>query len=243
MNNIILMGSTSIPTPIPSSEKPKFAYKVVMVGPASVGKTTMLQALTSPDNIRKAELTVGASFTLYKRELPSCHVNLNLWDTAGQERYLSMVPLYIRDADVIILSYDVEVRSQTQPSLDQLRDIWIPEIKKYSTTYSPDALIFVACNKIDINMHSDLIKKGYELALQHGYIFTKTSSYKGIGVCEMFEMVIQIMAGRRQIPIREIRSGNTGMMEKSDIPDKEKTIKLGEKPIVMESTCLPRCEK
>ena len=45
---------------------------------------------------------------------------LQIWDTAGQEKFRSITPLYFRDANGIILVYDV-----TNPvSFNSLRD-WI----------------------------------------------------------------------------------------------------------------------
>lgn len=218
-------------------EKPKYSYKVVLLGPATVGKSFMLQVLTAPDEIRKPEVTVGAAYTMYKREMPNARVILNIWDTAGQERYLSMVPLYIRDADVIILSYDIETIHRC--SLDQLREHWIPYIQKYSSLYSPDALIFLTCNKIDLNEKHYLIRRGQELASEHGYIFTKTSSYKEIGVCELFDMIIQILAGRKQIPYREIQGTNNRVVD-----GENSTIKLAEKiEEKTETKCIPQCQK
>ena len=229
--------SSRVNSMLTSEEKPKFSYKVVLLGPSTCGKSTMLQVLTAPDEIRKPEVTVGAAYTMYKREMPNARVILNIWDTAGQERYLSMVPLYIRDADVIILSYDIDTIHRC--SLDQLIEHWIPYIQRYSSIYSTDALIFLTCNKIDMNEKHPLIKRGHELANEYGYIFTKTSSYKDIGVSELFEMIIQILAGRRQIPFREIQ-GTSNRLIDGETP----TIKLAEKPEEKSTTkCVPECQK
>ena len=37
-------------------------------------------------------------------------VILNLWDTAGQERFKSLIPSYIKDSAVAIVSYDITNR-------------------------------------------------------------------------------------------------------------------------------------
>lgn len=34
-------------------------------------------------------------------------VRLQLWDTAGQEKYRSLISVYLKDAKVVILVYDV----------------------------------------------------------------------------------------------------------------------------------------
>ena len=50
---------------------------------------------------------------------------LELWDTAGQERFRSLLPLYYREADVIILMFDTSRKN----AIDELqRDRWLEEI-------------------------------------------------------------------------------------------------------------------
>lgn len=34
-------------------------------------------------------------------------VRLQIWDTAGQERFRSLIPSYLRDADVAVIVFDV----------------------------------------------------------------------------------------------------------------------------------------
>ena len=34
-------------------------------------------------------------------------IKLQLWDTAGQERFRSLIPSYIKDSSVAVVSYDV----------------------------------------------------------------------------------------------------------------------------------------
>ena len=34
-------------------------------------------------------------------------VRLQLWDTAGQERFRSLIPSYIKDSSVAVVTYDI----------------------------------------------------------------------------------------------------------------------------------------
>jgi len=53
------------------------------------------------------ESTIGASFIVNYSELAGNNpVRLNIWDTAGQERYAMLLPMYSRNADVIIFTID-----------------------------------------------------------------------------------------------------------------------------------------
>ena len=35
------------------------------------------------------------------------NIRIQLWDTAGQERFKSLIPSYTKDANMIVLVYDV----------------------------------------------------------------------------------------------------------------------------------------
>lgn len=70
--------------------------RVCLVGELSVGKTTICY-----DMINKKDFThptIGLDFyaVQYKNH------KINLWDTAGQERYRSLLPMYIKKANVIL---------------------------------------------------------------------------------------------------------------------------------------------
>lgn len=47
-------------------------------------------------------------------------VRLQLWDTAGQERFRSLIPSYINDSSVAVVSYDITSR----PSFENVQS-WI----------------------------------------------------------------------------------------------------------------------
>lgn len=40
-------------------------------------------------------------------EIEGRTILFQIWDTAGQERFRSLVPMYLRDADIALLVYDI----------------------------------------------------------------------------------------------------------------------------------------
>ena len=83
------------------------ARKVVFVGDAGVGKTSIINAARGHGDV-SPESTVGcAHFFVNKESANGVNVTLALWDTAGQETYQALVPLYIKGADVAILVFSV----------------------------------------------------------------------------------------------------------------------------------------
>jgi len=77
-------------------------FKVVFIGDATVGKTSISQRLTR-DVFIQTSSTIGSSFSSLYHE----NIKFDIWDTAGQERFSSLVPCYYRDANIIILVFDL----------------------------------------------------------------------------------------------------------------------------------------
>ena len=57
-------------------------YKLVIVGNTQVGKTCIIESLTSGKCKTDVPATIGASFMLFNLLTPKGEIKLNLWDTA-----------------------------------------------------------------------------------------------------------------------------------------------------------------
>ncbi len=77
--------------------------KVALLGNDSTGKTTIAMRIITDKFNPGTESTIGACYSLKSYE----DFKMELWDTAGQERFLSLIPMYYRNADIIILVYDL----------------------------------------------------------------------------------------------------------------------------------------
>jgi Ras-related protein Rab-5C len=87
----------------------KTKYKLVILGNSTVGKTSIVQRFKKKEFSEKTDLTIGASFvniTLSNITLDKKY-NYNIWDTAGQERYKMLSQMYYREANIIILVFNV----------------------------------------------------------------------------------------------------------------------------------------
>ncbi|XP_023675429.1 ras-related protein Rab-37 isoform X2 [Paramormyrops kingsleyae] len=102
-------------------------------------------------------------------------VKLQIWDTAGQERFRSVTHAYYRDAQALLLLYDITSKS----SFDNIR-AWLTEIHEYA---QKDVVIMLLGNKSDM-VHERVIKQeeGQRLAREYGVPFMETSAKTGINV-------------------------------------------------------------
>lgn len=60
--------------------------------------------------------TIGVEYHEYLTKLNGESLTIDVWDTAGNERYHSFGKMHFRDADCIILMYDVS----SEGSVDHL---------------------------------------------------------------------------------------------------------------------------
>ena len=93
--------------------------KIVLAGPPNVGKTCMLTRFVSNDlDIpSKHEPTVGADFRVAEMQVNDVTLTLQIWDTAGDKKMLSIGKSLYKNADGVILVYDISSRSSFR-SLD-----------------------------------------------------------------------------------------------------------------------------
>ncbi|XP_046841396.1 ras-related protein Rab-30-like isoform X1 [Xenia sp. Carnegie-2017] len=107
--------------------KSELKFKIAFVGNAGVGKTSLMMRYTQ-ESYRERRSTLGiCNYTKILRVDDEPNVKLEIWDTAGQERYRTITQSYYRDANGLILTYDI---TQLE-SLACLRD-WIEDVRRYA---------------------------------------------------------------------------------------------------------------
>ncbi|XP_061740238.1 ras-related protein Rab-37-like isoform X2 [Nerophis ophidion] len=152
------------------------AYKVMLLGDSAVGKTCILLRFKDGAFVGGNFIaTVGIDFRNKVVDVDNLKVKLQIWDTAGQERFRSVTHAYYRDAQALLLLYDIT----SKPSFDNIR-AWLNEIHDYT---QKDVVIMLLGNKSD--MAAERVVKtedGEKLAKEYGVPFMETSAKTGINV-------------------------------------------------------------
>jgi len=78
-----------------------------------------------------------------------------MWDTAGSERFKSLIPTYLKNANAIILTYDITSNHKLFYfkfiKLDKNSFLSLPQwLKDISDKVPEDVYIIVAGNKLDM---------------------------------------------------------------------------------------------
>ncbi len=118
-------------------------FKVSFGGDTAVGKSSIAKRFVKDDFDDFNESTIGAAYFNKKVDIDDKEVSLGIWDTAGQERYHALIPMYFRNAQAIILVYDVT----SYTSFLSLKNRWLNEVR-YCIDHDNIAVLE---NKSDLN--------------------------------------------------------------------------------------------
>ena len=116
-------------------------------------------------------------------EIKGTTIRLLLYDTAGQEKFKSLIPMYIRDANIIIVVYDISNKDSFIHT-----DHWVNETKDLKRE---DAIFVLVWNKIDLEDKRAVSQKEAEdFATEKGFLFHEVSAKTGDEVQELFNSII-----------------------------------------------------
>lgn len=167
-----------------SAEEQKQEYKIVIIGSASVGKTCLIHRLVHKTFDEHIPSTVGMMFLSHDIEVDGVTYKIHIWDTAGQERLRAIVPLYYRDANGVILVYDITSRS----SLPDL-EYWYKDMADHN---NEKVSTIIVGNKSDLELNIKVShEEAKEFAKKHNSQWVLTSAKDGSGVEEAFTMLIK----------------------------------------------------
>ncbi len=158
-------------------ETPK--YKLIFLGDQSVGKSCILNRFLNDTFIENYQATIGLDFQSKNVQIENQDIHLLLYDTAGQEKFRSLIPMYTRDANIVLLVYDISNRDSFSHLPDWLKDL---------TNVNFDEVIFaIVANKVDLSGKREVTaEEGQKFADEHNFIFQEISAKTGLGFSELF---------------------------------------------------------
>ena len=83
------------------------AFKIVLVGEASTGKTSIIQRYCNEPFNASEQVSVGLGCRVKTISVDGQECVLTLWDTAGQERFYAVCRTCYRGAHAVIFVYDI----------------------------------------------------------------------------------------------------------------------------------------
>lgn len=171
-----------------SSSEPSKRFRLLLLGDSAVGKSSLILRWTQDTFSPSLASTVGVTFKSKKVQYCGEWIQVQVWDTAGQENFHKITTSYYRNAQGIMLVYDV-----SEPKSLESVEYWIKSIKANASEAVHIALIG---NKIDLR---DDVKdgkpcidteKGKEVAASFNVPFYETSAKDSLNVDDAFMTLI-----------------------------------------------------
>jgi small GTP-binding protein len=111
-------------------------------------------------------------------------IKLKIWDTAGQERFKNITQQYYKNADGILLIFDLS----NKETFDMINK-WMYQIK--SNTTSDNIAIVLVGNKCDVENRQVSMEDANKLAYDYNIKYFETSALQNIGISEMFVSITE----------------------------------------------------
>lgn len=161
-----------------------YRIKVIIIGEAGVGKTSLVKKFVSGRFTSDYRVSIGAN--LFVKELilnSDVDVSIQIWDIAGQEKWVKMRHLYYRGAHGALIVGDL-TRGNT---FEQLKEFWNPDLKKFCG----DIPKILVVNKVDLEpivSNSDIEKLAQNINVK---ATISTSAKNGQNVEEAFHQIAE----------------------------------------------------
>jgi small GTP-binding protein len=149
--------------------------KVVALGAASVGKTSIIHRYCNGTFRSDISSTIGAGFFTHTFMAQNLEVTLLLWDTAGEERFRSVAPSLLRGANGLILVYDVTLPSSVD-DLSIYLEMFLDNVQVDLACELPVLLLGNKCDIDETFVSQDTIKAWLEKnrVVHHFLVSAKT---------------------------------------------------------------------
>lgn len=168
------------------AEQHDYVFKLLLVGDAGVGKSSILLRYTDDTFDENLQSTIGVDFKVKVVNRLGKSIKLTIWDTAGQERFRTLTSSYYRGAQGIVLTYDV-TRRDTFEALS----VWLQEVDVYSPGGGQNVIKLLVGNKIDKEPRAVSRREGESFARAKGMLFLESSAKTKKGIQEVFDELLQ----------------------------------------------------
>jgi small GTP-binding protein len=157
------------------------AVKVIILGDASVGKTSILNHWLYGTFTQETKPTIAAGLLPVQLMVDGAVQAFHVWDTAGTPQYRSVVPMYCRSAAIAIVVFDL---TQSR-SFDQI-EVWFELVRE-----TADPICVLVGNKLDLEEERRVDGDVAEaFAMKLGIRYLEVSACSGEGMNEFGRTVL-----------------------------------------------------
>ena len=176
---------------------------ILTLGNSSVGKTSFIQRYTNNTFQISNLTTTGHDMQRKIMKINDKTYKVDFHDTQGQERYRAISKNFIKNADGIILMYDIT----NQTSFDSIAE-WMDNIRKAKAEGFPIVLVGNKCDLEEMRVISK--EEGEELAKKYELSFYETSNKDSINIEDScLDLINKAIAEKEKELENGLRPNNT----------------------------------
>ena len=163
-----------------------YTFKILLLGDASVGKTSFTKRYCYNIFNPSERLTIGVDFHVKTIKLNDTKIKLQIWDVGGEERFRFLLPTYCLGANAAFLLYDI-----TRPStLDNISE-WMTIVRQKG---GPIPIMLVG-SKADLSKISREVPREYGIQIAEKNdmaSFVEISAKENVNVDEAFKVLTDL---------------------------------------------------
>ena len=159
--------------------------KIILVGNNNVGKSSIISKYVENDISENILNTFSNDKFKKIIKIKDEKIELDIWDTVGQENYRSVNTIFMRNAEIAILVYDITNRK----SFEDL-EFWYNQVIK--TINDTIVVLAIAANKSDLYEEQVVdFEEGKEFAKKKSIdIIRETTSFDFENINNFFEEIL-----------------------------------------------------
>jgi len=157
--------------------------KVIFVGDSSVGKSCIIKRYMY-DSFQKQVVTLGCNSLLKTITIDEYDIKFDIWDTAGMEKFRSLNSQFYKDANIVVLVYEIISLN----SFKSIKNFWYHDIIENS---NKNIILGLIGNKSDLYLEKEEVseEEARKYANEINATFKLTSALNGSGIKELFEIL------------------------------------------------------
>ena len=199
--------------------------QLLIIGNSAVGKSSILRRFAQDKFNANYFATIGIDFFTKDVILDNERIHIKMWDTAGQERYKALTQGFFRNAQGLMIVYDVK----NKESFDDLK-YWIQSIENNINIQNKNIPAIIIGNKIDLNEREVDKNEAEQFAKSKDYKYFEVSAKSGQGIDEsikyLIKKVIEVVdkneeQKKKSIVINNEDENNTDKSKKINCCDKK----------------------
>ena len=185
--------------------------KFIIIGDKTVGKSCIINQFIEKQFVNEYIPTIGSDKIKKEIEIEGKKLKLEIWDTVGQEQYRAVNKIFIKNAQIALIVYDITNRK----SFENLNNWYnlIFEINKDS-----NVIVGVTANKTDLYENQVVdSEEGKNFADEKKISFFETSAKDYESIENVFIQLSKIYINKVQkIVEEEIEERNSVGLKKDD---------------------------